>query len=109
MPNRRLFLSYFSGLGLATTIFPSLLWAALQEHKSAIVTKEMLRTSAAAAGLTFTGQQLDQMLEGVNRNLVTYEKLRKIQLDNSVAPPFYFNPLTPGMKIDHTKRTFRKS
>ena len=109
MSNRRLFLSYFSGLGLATTIFPRLLWGTLQEHKAATVTKEMLRTSAAAAGLTFTDQQLDRMLEGVNRNLTTYEKLRKIQLDNSVAPPFYFNPVTPGMKIDRTKRAFRKS
>jgi Asp-tRNA(Asn)/Glu-tRNA(Gln) amidotransferase A subunit family amidase len=109
MLNRRLFFSYFSGLGLATTVFPNLLWGALQDNKSAAVTKEMLRTAAAAAGLTFTDQQIDRMLDGVNRNVMVYEKLRKIQLDNSVAPPFYFNPVTPGMKIDHTRRAFRRS
>ncbi|HXB19941.1 MAG TPA: amidase [Candidatus Solibacter sp.] len=109
MPNRRLFLSYFSGLGLASTVFPSVLWGKIQEQRSTTVNREMLRTSAAAAGLTFTDQQLDRMLDGVNRNLVNYEQLRKIRLDNSVAPPFYFNPVVPGMKIDRSKRPFRKS
>lgn len=73
------------------------------------VTKEMLRTSAAAAGLSFTDQQLDHMLDGVNRNLATYEKLRRFPLDNAVAPPFYFNPATPGAKIDRTRKAFRRS
>src|SRR5579859_1673316 len=109
MPNRRLFLSYFSGLGLATTVFPSVLWGTLQEQKSATVTREMLRTAAAASGLSFTDQQLDRMLGGVNQNLANYEKLRKVELDNSVAPPFYFNPVVPGMKIDRSKKPFRKS
>src|SRR5260370_21054578 len=98
MPNRRLFLSYFSGLGVAETALPSVLWGSLQEQKSATVTRDMLRTAAAASGLSFSDQQLDRMLEGVNRNLANYEKLRKVQLDNSVAPPFYFNPVVPGMK-----------
>jgi Asp-tRNA(Asn)/Glu-tRNA(Gln) amidotransferase A subunit family amidase len=108
MPNRRLFLSYFSGLGLATTAFPNVLWGTLQEQRSATVTKEMLRTAAAAAGLTFTDHQLEGMLEGVNRNLASYEKLRRIQLDNSVAPPFYFNPVVPGTKIERPNPIFRQ-
>jgi Asp-tRNA(Asn)/Glu-tRNA(Gln) amidotransferase A subunit family amidase len=109
MPNRRLFLSYFSSLGLAATAFPKVLWGTLQERQSATVTREMLRTAAAATGLTFTDQQLDRMLEGVNRNLVSYEKLRRVQLDNSIAPPLYFNPLVPGMKIERPNPIFRKS
>jgi Asp-tRNA(Asn)/Glu-tRNA(Gln) amidotransferase A subunit family amidase len=109
MPDRRSFLAYFSGLGLASTLFPGVLWGTLQERKSATVTKEMLRTAAATAGLVFTDQQLDRMLEGVNRNLAGYEELRKIELDNSVAPPLYFNPVVPGMKIDRAKLPFRMS
>jgi Asp-tRNA(Asn)/Glu-tRNA(Gln) amidotransferase A subunit family amidase len=109
VPDRRTFLGYFSGLGLGSTLFPGVLWGKLQEQKPAAITKEMLREAAAVAGLTFTDPQLDAMLAGVNKNLSHYEQLRKVQLDNSVAPPLYFNPVVPGMKIDRTKREFRMS
>ena len=108
-PNRRAFLAYFSGLGLGSTLLPGVLWGKLQEQTPPTITKEMLRDAAAVAGLTFTDQQLDAMLSGVNKNLPHYEQLRKIHLDNSVAPPLYFNPVIPGMKIDRTKRDFRMS
>lgn len=109
MPNRRSFLAYFSNVGLSSTLFPGVLWGKLEEQKAATVTKEMLREAAAVAGLTFTDQQLDRMLEGVNKNVSLYEAVRKVPLDNSVAPPLYFNPIVPGMKIDRTKRAFRPS
>jgi len=108
-PNRRAFLAYFSGLGLGSTLLPGVLWGKLQEQTPPTITNEMLRDAAAVAGLTFTDQQLDAMLSGVNKNLPHYEQLRKIHLDNSVAPPLYFNPVIPGMKIDRTKRDFRMS
>ncbi len=109
IPGRRSFLAYFSGVGLGSTLFPGVLWGRLQDQKSSKVTKEMLREAAAVAGLTFTDQQLDGMLAGVNKNLSRGEDLRKVQLDNSIAPPLYFNPIIPGMKIDRTKRVFRMS
>jgi Asp-tRNA(Asn)/Glu-tRNA(Gln) amidotransferase A subunit family amidase len=121
LPDRRSFLTYFSALGLSSTLFPGVLWGKLQDQKSAAsatapagtkdpaITKEMLREAAAVAGLSFTDAQLDAMLEGVNKNVSRYEGVRKVQLDNSVAPPLYFNPILPGMKIDRTKRPFRPS
>lgn len=120
MPDRRLFLAYFSGLGLSSTLFPGVLWAKLEGTKSArkfpapaandpVITKEILRDAAAVAGLSFTDMQLDGMLAGVNRNLLRYQDLRKVELDNSVPPPLYFNPILPGMKIDRTRRPFRMS
>ena len=108
-PDRRTFLGYFSGLGLGSTLFPGVLWGKLQEEKPAAITKEMLREAAVVAGLTFTDQQLNAMLAGVNKNLSHYEQLRKVPLDNSVAPPLYFNPVVSGVKIDRTKREFRMS
>jgi Asp-tRNA(Asn)/Glu-tRNA(Gln) amidotransferase A subunit family amidase len=108
-PGRRAFLGYFSGLGLGSTLFPGVLWGKLQEQKPVVITKEMLRDAAAVAGLTFTDAQLDAMLAGVNKNLPRYQRLRKVQLDNSVAPPLYFNPVVPGMKIDRSRREFRMS
>src|SRR5258708_4005545 len=107
--NRRSFLEYFAGLGLTSTLFPGLLWAQLNEQREPRITREMLRTAAGVAGLTFTEPELEAMLAGVNRNLSGYEELRNVPLDNSVAPPLYFNPLLPGMRIDRAAKPFRAS
>jgi hypothetical protein len=74
---------------------------------------ERQQPAAAVAGQSFTDPQLDQLMNGVNQHLAEYDALHKIELDNSVAPPIYFNPMvpgmTPGMKIDRTKRPFQMS
>ena len=129
--DRRSFLAYFSSLGLASTLFPGVLWGKLTEARISEVplrkentseaaapqltaaapqlTKDMLREAAAVAGLEFTDEQLDKMLKGVTENTVKLRELRKIEIDNSIAPPLYFNPVLPGMKIDRTRRPFRAS
>jgi Asp-tRNA(Asn)/Glu-tRNA(Gln) amidotransferase A subunit family amidase len=107
--NRRSFLEYFAGLGLASTLFPGLLWAQLKGQKEPRISREMLRTAAQVAGLSFTEPELEAMLKGVNQNLLRYGELRKISLDNSVAPPLYFNPVLPEMPIDRASKLFRAS
>ncbi|HEX4604206.1 MAG TPA: amidase [Candidatus Angelobacter sp.] len=107
--DRRSFLACFSSLGIASAFLPTVLWAKIEEEKPSRVTKEMLRSAAAVAGQTFTDAQLDKMLDGINQHLAEYDALHKIDLDNSVAPPFYFNPVIPGMKIDRSKRPFQMS
>jgi Asp-tRNA(Asn)/Glu-tRNA(Gln) amidotransferase A subunit family amidase len=109
LPDRRSFLTYFSSLGLAPTLFPGVLWAKLEDQKLRTITKEMLRAAAAVAGVQFTEPQFDAMLSGVNDNLAKYQTLRKVELDNSVAPPLYFNPIVPGMKLDRTQRGLQMS
>ncbi|HEY2913749.1 MAG TPA: amidase, partial [Candidatus Angelobacter sp.] len=118
--DRRSFLAYFSSLGLTSTLFPGVLWGKLTEARvskaqgktseaAPELTKDMLRSAAAVAGLEFTDEQLDKMLKGVTANTVKLRDLRKIEIDNSIAPPLYFNPVLPGMKIDRTRRPFRAS
>jgi Asp-tRNA(Asn)/Glu-tRNA(Gln) amidotransferase A subunit family amidase len=109
MPDRRSFLSYFSGLGLTSTLFPGVLWGKIEDEKPAGITKGILRDAAAVAGIVFTDQQIERMLDDVNRNLGTYAAIRSVPLDNSVAPPLYFNPVPQGMKIDYTIHPFRPS
>jgi Asp-tRNA(Asn)/Glu-tRNA(Gln) amidotransferase A subunit family amidase len=109
MRDRREFLAYFSRLGLTTTLLPGVLWAKSQEQKAATITKQMLREAAEVAGLEFTDQQMDKMLADVNKNGPRYEAIRKVTLDNSIAPPTFFNPIPPGTKIDRTKRPFKRS
>jgi len=106
-PTRRQFLSYFSSVGLATTLLPGVLWAKLQEERAARVTGAMLEEALAVAGLEFTDEQREQMLNGVNQNLDRYAELRQIHFDPNLAPPLYYSPLVPGTRLDRTVKTFR--
>jgi Asp-tRNA(Asn)/Glu-tRNA(Gln) amidotransferase A subunit family amidase len=107
--DRRRFLSYFAGLGLSSTLLPGVLWAQVQASKPREVTSDMLRHAASVAGLTFKDNELDDMLDAVNETLSHCEDMHKISLDNSVAPPLYFNPVLPGMKIDRTRQPVHAS
>ena len=69
MFDRRSFLSYFSTLGLSSTLLPGILWAKVKSagpDAEAKITKGMLREACAVAGITFTDEQLDAMLQGVD-------------------------------------------
>jgi Asp-tRNA(Asn)/Glu-tRNA(Gln) amidotransferase A subunit family amidase len=107
--DRRRFLEYFAGLGLSSTLFPGVLWAQVQQKRPARITREILRDAAAVAEMTFSERELDAMLEAVNLNVARIEEIRKEALANDIAPPLYFNPVVPGMRIDRTKRVTRAS
>jgi len=105
--NRRRFLQFFASLGLSSTLLPGVLWAHANENRPHTITKEVLRSAVEVAGLTFTDPELDAMIEGINRNFPELASLRDLQLENSVSPPLYFNPLLPGMRVDRAARPFR--
>ncbi len=96
--SRREFLGFFSSLGLSSTLFPGVLWARLQHEQQPKITRPMLKDAAMVAGLDFTDQELDAMLEGVTQNLGRYEELRKIPLDMTVSLPLAFIPMAPSVK-----------
>src|SRR5262249_18539011 len=105
--SRRQFIGYFSSAGLATTLLPGVLWAKLQEEKAPRVTSAMLEAALAVAGLEFSAEQREQMLNGVNQNLDRYAELRQIHLDPNLAPPLYYSPLVPGTRLDRAAKPFR--
>jgi len=109
MLDRRLFLSSFSSLGLTSALLPGVLWAKVDAEKVEVITKDMLREACKVAGVHFSEPQLDAMLVDVNKNLAKYAEIRKTPLDNSVAPPVYFNPIVAGTKIEREKKPFRPS
>ena len=104
---RRRFVSVLTGLGLGNTLLPGALLAQVQESTETRVTAAMLANALAIAGLSFPEEDQKAMLQAVNRNLTAYEKLRKISIPNDVAPPFYFSPLVPGMKVNRTREALR--
>ena len=107
--SRRRFIGYFSSVGLSTTLLPGALWAEVQAQAAAAVTPEMLEHALQVAGLEFSAEQREAILNGVNQNLTRYTELRAIHIDPNLAPPLYYSPLVPGTKLDRTTRPFRPS
>jgi Asp-tRNA(Asn)/Glu-tRNA(Gln) amidotransferase A subunit family amidase len=104
---RRQFITYFSSVGLASTLLPGVLWAKLQDEQTARVTSAMLKDALAVAGLEFSDEQREQMLTGVNQNLERYAELRQIRIDPNLAPPLYYSPMVPGTRVDRVAKLFR--
>jgi Asp-tRNA(Asn)/Glu-tRNA(Gln) amidotransferase A subunit family amidase len=101
---RRRFLAYFSGIGLGASLLPGVLWAQTQQDEGETqITAEMVKSSLAIAGLTFSEEDVKAMVQGANRSLTGFEEVRKLQIPNDVQPPFYFSTITPGMKVNRTK------
>ena len=107
--DRRQFVSYFAGTGLTSTLFPGALWAIVQQQQQNRITKEMLQQAEQLAGLEFTDEERQAMLDGVNNNLRSYELLRAVDLPNSVPPAIQFDPVVPGFKVPTVKRPVRYS
>src|SRR5690242_16072146 len=105
--DRRSFLAYFAHAGLATTLFPGVLWAAAEKEQT--VTKAMVDDAAKVAGLSFTDEQEQMMLEDLNDRLDQYKAIHDLHLPNSVAPAVEFNPVLPGMKFDMQRRPLHLS
>ena len=101
--SRRRFLGYFSGIGLSSTLMPGALWAKVHETQDQTITLEMVKAASQVAGLDFNQEELEMMVEGVRESLETIEEIRETHLDNSVPPPFYFNPVVPGTAADRSE------
>lgn len=106
---RRRFLAYFSGAGVTTTLFPGVLWSLVQDQPEPRITKELLDEAEQIAGLEFTDEERELMLEGLNNQLESYEALRKVELANDVPPALYFDPVPAGLTVEVPRRRRRMS
>ena len=107
MLDRRNFLAFCSQCGLASTLFPGVLWA-LADQKTPI-TVELINQAALIAGVTIPDELKPMMLEGLNENLKSIEAIRALKIPNSLAPAFLFDPVLPGMKFDSQVRPMKMS
>jgi hypothetical protein len=69
----------------------------------------MIQQAEQMAGLEFTDEERQAMLNGVNDNLRNIELLRTVDLPNSVPPAIQFDPIVPGLKLSTVKRPARFS
>lgn len=105
--DRRAFLAYFSAAGLGGTLFPGVLWAHAQAAQE--ITKEMIRHAEAIAGLEFTEEEREAMVEGLNRSQRGYLAMREVEIPNSVPPALRFDPDLPGTTIPAPRRATAKT
>ncbi|HEY1902002.1 MAG TPA: amidase [Terracidiphilus sp.] len=124
--DRRGFLTACSRAGITSALLPGVLYTLASQAQQAApasehpelpkITAEMIDQAAALAGVgPFTAEQKQMMLEGLNDMRESYDPIRALKLDNSVAPAFVFHPLpaagaTPlqepaDAKISHDRET----
>jgi Asp-tRNA(Asn)/Glu-tRNA(Gln) amidotransferase A subunit family amidase len=109
MLDRRDFMRTCSGLGLAGTLFPGVLWAQTQAHGAKKITKEMIENAAAIADVPIADDYKEMMLENLNDQAKGYEEIYKLHIPNSVEPALLFDPVLPGMKFETGRKPLRMS
>src|SRR5262245_45378709 len=80
-----------------------------QQQPPQRVTKETLHAAEQLIGIELTDAQEAMALQGVNRNLASYEALRKLDVPLDTEPAIAFNPAPPGKKFNAAKKIGRAS
>jgi Asp-tRNA(Asn)/Glu-tRNA(Gln) amidotransferase A subunit family amidase len=111
--DRRGFLSACSRIGVASPLFPGILYTLaaqaqgdeLDQSKPPALTPEMIDQAAVLAGIgPFTGAQKKMMIDGLVDNNGSYKAIRKLKLPNSIAPAYVFHPLPPDAVLPRGNR-----
>src|SRR5256886_6796163 len=109
MLDRRDFMKTCSGMGLAGTLFPGVLWAQARAEGAKKITKEMIESAAAIADVPISEEYKEMMLENLNDHGKGYEEIYKLHIPNSVDPALIFDPLLPGMKFETARKPLKIS
>ncbi|HET8770694.1 MAG TPA: amidase [Gemmatimonadaceae bacterium] len=88
---RRAFIARCGALGVGSTLFPGVLWAKVAAGEE--ITTASIAAAAEIAGVSFTPEEREQMLDGLKRQSERLEALHAIPLTNATAPAIVFSPL----------------
>jgi Asp-tRNA(Asn)/Glu-tRNA(Gln) amidotransferase A subunit family amidase len=102
--DRREFMSYFTTVGLGSTLLPGILWAKVAADETLEITASTIAEAEEVAGLKFDPEEREMMVDGLKLQTQRIAALHKIPLDNSVPPAVVFNPLPPGKKVVPDRR-----
>ncbi|HEU4565539.1 MAG TPA: amidase, partial [Gemmatimonadaceae bacterium] len=103
--DRRAFIGYFAGLGLGSTLLPGVLWT--QAAAGVEITTASIAAAAELAGLSFTEEEREMMLEGLQQQARRLDALHAVAIDDAVAPAILFEPLPPGRALPAPERKRR--
>ncbi|MEN2280645.1 amidase [Algoriphagus sp. SE2] len=70
------------------------------------ITPTTIEAASNLIGLSFNISEKDSMIGNLENQLSNYETLRKVELDNSVAPALVFNPLPKGFIPDLNQNSY---
>lgn len=119
--SRRRFLAACSAAGIVNPLLPGVLLALASQSSAAQtpgksapasaieISPEMLDAAAAIAGISLTAEQKIMMLAGLKSQRDSVGAIRELDIPNSVAPAFVFDPVPPGMVLDGARRPTRMS
>ena len=108
-PNRRRFLGCLSAAGLGSTLLPGALAAVAQDAET--ITFEMLDAAQAIAGISFTRDEQERILNRLNGSrspVPAFGLMKDAGLSNDTQPAFVFNPVPPGKVLPTERRPFRR-
>jgi Asp-tRNA(Asn)/Glu-tRNA(Gln) amidotransferase A subunit family amidase len=95
--DRRKFLGYFSAIGLGATLLPGVLWAKVVD--GAEITPATIACAEEIAGLKFSDEQRQQMVDALKGQETQLEQLHQVKLANDVQPAVLFDPVPPGVTL----------
>ncbi len=88
-------------------IFSSIATHAFQVQQKTVIDKNTVKQGAKLMGLEFTNPEIDSMMNGLRNQIQQFRNNRGIQLDNSIPPALYFNPLPTGFIIPKASSAFK--
>ena len=101
-PDRRDFLTYFSSIGLGTSLLPGVLWAKVAA--GAEITKDTIASAEEIAGVSFTEEERTMMVRNLTQTRQLIDALHKVTIDNGTPPALLFEPVPPGVALPAKKR-----
>ncbi len=96
--DRRQFVEACSSLGL-TGVFPGVLYAEVVDDDEQEITTEHVAAAESLAGLSFTAEERELVVENLNEFLEGYKEMRAHDIPNSRAPAFTFDPRRGGAEV----------
>lgn len=102
---RRAFVKVLAGLGISGGVFPSALWARRQDPVD--ITAAVIAEAEKVAGLTFTDEEREMMVEGLRENQAAFTALRGIDIPDGTPPATVFDPALPGIPIPEGPSSLR--
>jgi len=107
MLDRRTFLAACSTAGLASPLFPGVLWSMAADKPK--ITAELIDAAARVADVPIAEDQKQMLLDGLNEQIAHYASIEKLAIPNSVAPALLFDPVLPGRKLPAERLPMRIS
>ncbi|NIM19879.1 MAG: amidase [Candidatus Latescibacteria bacterium] len=74
------------------------------EKPESPITQTVVEETQKIIGMEFSQSERDSMLDDLKENLESYQKIRNVEIANSIPPSLQFNPIPVGAKCDERRK-----